>query len=48
MIKNNISDYEALSIYYRRRQKAQFRANISSTKKVIYWANEEIDLPVED
>ena len=48
MKANNISDYKALSIDYRKRQKKLFRSNISQKKKVIYWANEEIDLPMED
>lgn len=46
MNKNNISTYKDLSIYYRRRQKSLWR-NITQTKKAIYWANEQIDLPLE-
>jgi len=38
MKENNITDYKALSSYYRQRQKSLWR-NISSTKKSIYWAN---------
>jgi hypothetical protein len=45
MVANNISDYEALSVNYRQRQKKIWRS-ISPKKKVIYWANEEIDLPM--
>jgi len=45
MDQNNISNYEDLSIYYRIKQKEIFRRN--STKKVIYWANEEINLPLQ-
>jgi hexosaminidase len=32
---------------FREKQKQLWRT-ISSKKKVIYWANEEIDLPVQD
>lgn len=42
----NISDYKSLQIYYRQQQKKIWR-QISSSKKAIYWANEEIDLPLE-
>lgn len=48
MKENNISDYKALSIDYRKRQKKLFRNSISPKKTVIYWANEEIDLPMDD
>ena len=48
MKENNISDYKGLSIDYRKRQKKLFRSNINKKKTVIYWANEEIDLPMED
>jgi hexosaminidase len=48
MKQNGIKDYKDLSIDYRKRQKKMFREKISKTKKAIYWANEEIDLPVED
>jgi len=47
MKKNNISDAKALSIYFRQKQKKLWRT-ISPKKKVIYWANEDIDLPMED
>lgn len=47
MAANNIADYEALQIYYREHQKEVWRT-ISSKKKVIYWANEDIDLPMQD
>lgn len=47
MKANNISDYKSLSIYFRQRQKKLWRT-ISPAKKVIYWANEDIDLPMED
>ena len=47
MLKNNISSYKDLEIYYRKKEKSVWR-NISSSKKAIYWANEEINLPVED
>lgn len=43
----NISDYFGLSVDFRQRQKIIWR-NISKTKKVIYWANEDIDLPLQD
>lgn len=42
----NISDYKTLEIYYRQQQKKLWR-QINPTKKAIYWANEEIDSPVE-
>lgn len=46
MAAHNIPDYEALSIYYREQQKSVWR-EISAKKKVIYWANEDIDLPLQ-
>lgn len=46
MVKNNIPTYNDLSIWYRRKQKSLWRT-LSTTKKVIYWANEAIDLPLE-
>ena len=48
MKENNISDYKGLSVDYRKRQKKLFRSSISPKKTVIYWANEEIDLPMDD
>ena len=48
MKANNIADYKGLSIDYRKKQKKMFRESISPKKKVIYWANEEIDLPMDD
>lgn len=45
MGNNNITDYKSLSIYFRQVQKQVWR-KISANKKVIYWANEAIDLPV--
>lgn len=47
MNANNISSYKNLSIYYRQQQKQAWRT-ISPNKKVIYWANEDIDLPMQD
>jgi hexosaminidase len=47
MKTNNISNYKSLSTYFRQRQKTLWRT-ISPKKKVIYWANEDIDLPVQD
>jgi hexosaminidase len=47
MQANGIDDYKALSVYYREQQKKLWRA-ISPNKKVIYWANEDIDLPMQD
>jgi len=47
MNAHNISNYENLSIVYRQNQKAMFRSKISATKKAIYWANEDIDLPLQ-
>jgi hypothetical protein len=43
---NKISDYKALSIHYRKKQKKIWRS--FSKKKVIYWANEKIDLPLDE
>lgn len=34
-------------MYYRKKEKQLWR-EISPSRKVIYWANEEINLPVED
>lgn len=48
MKRNKIPDYKALEVYYRRMQKRNFREVIGSTKKVIYWVNEDNDLPVMD
>jgi hypothetical protein len=47
MQANGIPDYKALSVYYREQQKKLWRT-ISPKKKVIYWANEDIDLPMQD
>lgn len=47
MKANNIKDPKALSIYFRQEQKKLWR-KISTQKKVIYWANEDIDLPVDN
>ena len=47
MAELNITDYKALEIYYRQQQKKIWR-QISPTKKAIYWANEEIDLPLDN
>jgi len=46
MERNNISDYFGLSVDFRQREKKLWRS--ISSKKAIYWANEDIDLPVED
>ena len=46
MNEHDILTYKQLQIYYRERQKRNWR-KITSTKKAIYWANEQIDLPVE-
>jgi len=48
MKSNNISDYFGLSVDFRKKQKKLWKESISGKKKVIYWANEEIDLPLED
>lgn len=45
MAKNNVKDYDALSVYYRQRQKKIWKT--ISTKAVSYWANEQINLPTE-
>jgi hexosaminidase len=47
MKDNNIKTYEELSIYYRKSQKKLWRT-ISPKKKVIYWTNPDINLPIED
>lgn len=46
MEKNNITTYQGLEIYFRKREKNLWRT-INKQKKVIYWANEDIDLPLE-
>ena len=48
MNQNNVSDYVALAEDYRQKQKKLFRDSVSSNKKVIYWANEAIDLTMDD
>ena len=48
MNQNNVSDYVALAEDYRQKQKKLFRESVSSNKKVIYWANEAIDLTMDD
>ena len=48
MDAKEIKDYPALASYYRKQQKSLYRSTISSNKKVIYWTNEDIDLPVQD
>lgn len=48
MKKHNIPDVFSLSVDFRERQKQIWRKHISSTKKVMYWANEEIDIPLQD
>lgn len=47
MKEHNISNYFELSVDFRKRQKSLWRNTISS-KKIIYWANEDIDLPLEE
>jgi hexosaminidase len=47
MKEHGIADFKALSVDFRERQKQLWR-DIHGNKKVIYWANEEIDLPVQD
>jgi len=46
MKQRNIPTYKDLTIWYRQQQKKVWR-NLTANKKVIYWANEEIDLPLE-
>lgn len=48
MREHNISDYFDLSVDFRKQQKKMWREEISNKKKIIYWANEDIDLPLED
>lgn len=48
MRAQNILTYKQLQVYYRQQEKKLWRTQISDTKKAIYWANEEIDLPVEN
>lgn len=48
MNANNISTYFKLSEKYRSNQKEIFKKNISTHKKFIYWANEDIDMHVDD
>lgn len=47
MKQNNITTYDQLAIYFRKHQKAEWR-KISPKKKVIYWANVDVDLPVDE
>jgi hexosaminidase len=47
MKANNISDYHALSIYFRQKQKKLWRT-ISTKKKIIYWVNEDINIPMDN
>ena len=46
MNSHDIGSYRELEIYYRQKQKMLFRS--FSQKNIIYWANEELNLPVED
>jgi hexosaminidase len=46
MAERNITDFEDLSLIYRQKQKKIWRD--MSPKKVVYWANEEVDLPMEE
>jgi hypothetical protein len=46
MDAKGIRDYPALATYYRQQQKSRYRSTISKNKKVIYWTNEDIDLPI--
>jgi hexosaminidase len=46
MKAHGMSNYTQLSIYYRQRQKTLWR-NISKTTKAIYWADDHIDMPVD-
>ena len=48
MKMNNITDYVDLQIYYRKRQKLLYEDKITKNKRIIYWANEEIDLPMDN
>jgi hypothetical protein len=45
MKDNNIATFKDLTIYFRQKQKKLWRS-INDKRKVIYWANEGIDLPV--
>jgi hexosaminidase len=47
MLENGISSYKELEIGYRKRQKQLWR-KISPNKKAIYWANELLNLPLEE
>ena len=46
MENNNIADYDELQIYYRKKQRGILRS-VNGSKKAIYWANEEKNLPVD-
>lgn len=48
MTANHIPTFYDLSVDYRKKQKALYRDQINKKRKVIYWANEEIDLPLEN
>ena len=47
MKDNNIASFKDLTIYFEQQQKKLWRS-INNKRKVIYWANEGIDHPVED
>ena len=46
MDEHGFKTYKELEIFYREKQKSLWR-EITPSKKAIYWANEEIDLPVQ-
>jgi len=48
MTAHNIQNYSELQSYYRKRQKEIFRAEVNSTKKIMYWANKQLNLPLDE
>lgn len=48
MKENNISDYVELQIFYRKKQKKLYKEKVSTNRKIIYWANEQINLPMDN
>jgi len=48
MAKENISTYKDLQIYYRNKSKKIFRETLKSNKSIIYWANQDLNLPVQE
>ena len=48
MEQHDIKTYRDLQIYYRKTQKKIWTDEIKSKKRVMYWTNEAVNLPVEN